>query len=209
MLRPVSHCGPSDGRRGQNRNVDAKTVASTRTELAQLMTPNDANVLGKVFGGSILAMIDLTASATAQKFAGHVCVTASFDRVDFHLPINIGDLVTMVGTVTYAGRTSLEIAIEVVATNLTRGEDRQSNSARVTMVAIDADGRPTPVPKLVCETMDEKRRYLEGRVRRELRVLRLAENETYKAKVYALDEPGLDRLMAAPSALEALGSPGG
>lgn len=80
-----------------------KTVTETRTKLAQIMTPNDANVLGKVFGGSILAMIDLTASATSQKFAGTICVTAAFDRVDFHEPIEVGNLVSMVGTVTLRG----------------------------------------------------------------------------------------------------------
>jgi acyl-CoA hydrolase len=136
-------------RKGDTGAVDPKTVSSTRTQLAQIMTPLDANVLGKVFGGSLLAMIDLTASATAQRFCGHISVTAAFDRVDFHEPVDVGSLVTMEGIVSYAGRTSMEITIDVFATNLKSGERRQTNTARVTMVAIE-DGKPTPVPSLVC-----------------------------------------------------------
>ncbi len=95
-----------------------RTVRESQTQLAQIMTPNEANLIGNVFGGSILAMIDLTASATAQRYSGHVSVTASFDRVDFHEPIEVGDLVTMTGFVSYVGRTSMEITIEVEATDL-------------------------------------------------------------------------------------------
>ena len=156
-----------------------KTVTETRTKLAQIMTPNDANVLGKVFGGSILAMIDLTASATSQKFAGTICVTAAFDRVDFHEPIEVGNLVSMVGTVTFAGRTSMEITIDVSATDLVAGTTRQSNTARVTMVAIK-DGKPHPVPKLIYETREEKINALVARERRSRRTLHLEEIEKIK-----------------------------
>ncbi|MBX3097022.1 MAG: acyl-CoA thioesterase, partial [Fimbriimonadaceae bacterium] len=69
--------------------MSPKRVSETITELAQIMTPSEANILGNVFGGAILAMIDLTASATAQKFSGRVCVTAAFERVDFHTPIEV------------------------------------------------------------------------------------------------------------------------
>ena len=75
--------------------MSGKRVSETRLRMAQIMTPSDANILGYVFGGSILAMVDLTASATAQKFAGRICVTASFDRVDFHQPVEVGNLVEM------------------------------------------------------------------------------------------------------------------
>ena len=126
-------------------------VQDTHLKLAQIMTPTDANVLGKVFGGSILSMIDLTASATAQKFAGRVCVTASFERVDFHTPIDVGALVTMRGHVSYAGRTSVEVTIDVTATDLPTGRDTHTNTARVIMVAVE-NGRPVPVPTLICET---------------------------------------------------------
>jgi acyl-CoA hydrolase len=139
------------------------------------MTPVDANVLGKVFGGAILAMIDLTASATAQKFAGRICVTASFDRVDFLQPIELGNLVTMIGHISYVGRTSMEVTIDVSATDLTQGIEKATNIARVTMVALGDNGKPVEVPRLICETRQDRLKFLEGRARRELRGRRIEE----------------------------------
>lgn len=175
-----------------------KTVSESRTTLAQIMTPNDANVLGKVFGGSILAMIDLTASATAQKYSGYISVTASFDRVDFHQPIDVGSLVEMEGYVGFVGRTSMEITIDVYATKLTDGTRRHSNTARVTMVALH-EGKPIEVPKLVCETREEKLRYLEGKLRRELRNHLLRELDEHYAKFDAMSDAALEELMQSPS----------
>jgi len=180
--------------------VDSKTVSSTRTQLAQIMTPLEANVLGKVFGGSLLAMIDLTASATAQRFSGHISVTAAFDRVDFHEPVEVGSLVTTEGFVSYAGRTSMEITIEVSSTNLKTGERKQTNTARVTMVALE-DGRPTPVPMLICETREDKVRFLEGRLRRELRAKQIAERDRLFEQFRNLAEDELDRVLAKSSIL--------
>jgi acyl-CoA hydrolase len=174
--------------------MSPKTVSSTRTQLAQIMTPIDANVLGKVFGGSLLAMIDLTASATAQKFSGHICVTAAFDRVDFHEPVEVGNLVSTEGFVSYAGRTSMEITIDVTATDLKSGQNRHTNTARVTMVAIE-DGKPTPVPDLIVENREEKIRFLEGKVRRELRTRQIAERDRLFAQFQELDESELDRFL--------------
>ncbi len=184
--------------------MNGKTVTSTRTELAQIMTPLEANVLGNVFGGAILSMIDLTASATAQKFSGNVSVTASFDRVDFHEPIEVGNLVTMMGTVSYAGRTSMEITIDVFATRLTEGIKKHTNTARVTMVALK-DGRPTPVPALICETIEEKVMFLEGKLRRELRRQYLNELDQHYTILREYAESKLDELIAAPSLTAALG----
>lgn len=151
--------------------IDSKRVSDTVTQLAQIMTPIEANFLGKVFGGSLLALIDLCASATAQKFSGNICVTASFDRVDFHDPIEIGELVTLTGHISYVGRTSMEVTIDVDSTNLRNGLSRHTNTARVTMVALGQDGRPTPVPGLHCETREEKISFIEGKRRREFRSL--------------------------------------
>lgn len=184
-------------------SLQAKRVSETRTELSQVMTPNDANFLGKVFGGSILALIDLAASSTAQRFSGHICVTASFDRVDFLEPIEIGELVTLTGHVTYVGRTSVEVTIEVTATHLRRNETRHCNTARVTMVAL-VDGRPVPVPRLICETREEKLRFLEGRLRRELRQEQTRELDQYKKAAGMLTDVKLDQLLAAEDVLKEL-----
>ena len=176
--------------------MSAKPVSETRLRLAQMMTPNDANYLGKVFGGSILSLIDLTASACSSKFAGTTCVTAAFERVDFLQPVEIGELVELDGVVSYVGRTSVEVTIQVHATNLQRNERRHVNTATVTMVAL-RDGKPSEVPRLLCENSEDKRRYLSGQLRRELHSARLKELTTLYARLESLPEPELDALIAA------------
>lgn len=171
--------------------MNAKRVSETKTKLAQIMTPNDANVLGKVFGGSILAMIDLTASATAQKFCGHIAVTASFDRVDFHEAIEVGNLVAMEGHVSFVGRTSMEITIDVLATNLVKGTTSHSNTARVTMVALN-EGKPVEVPRLICETREDKINFLIARSRRERRQAHQADIETLRSQFEQATDQELD-----------------
>ncbi len=163
--------------------------------MAQRMTPNDANFLGKVFGGSILSLIDLTAASVSAKFARMTCVTASFDRVDFLQPVEIGDLVELEGFVSFVGRSSVEVTIDVHAVNLVQGERRHVNTARVTMVALK-DGRPAEVPRLICETRDDKLRFLEGRLRRELRQARLKENEEVRQSLQKSADEKLDKLLA-------------
>lgn len=180
--------------------MSGKRASETMTRMAQIMTPNDANVLGNVFGGSILAMVDLTASATAQKFAGRVCVTASFDRVDFHHPVDVGNLVEMEGVVTFVGTTSLEVTIDVFATDLTRGDRRHTNTARVTMVAVE-DGKPVPVPRLVCETREEKARFFEGAVRRRFRKERSEQIAALQARLAAASDAEIDAWYAEPGSL--------
>jgi acyl-CoA hydrolase len=174
--------------------MDAKPVSQTRLRLAQMMTPNDANCLGKVFGGSILSLIDLTASAVSQKFAGALCVTAAFDRVDFLQPVEIGELVELDGFVSYVGRTSVEVTIQVHATNLRQNERRHVNTATVTMVNM-ATGKPTEVPRLICETADDKRRFVMGQLRRELHTARNQDLKMFQTQLDALSESELDHLM--------------
>jgi acyl-CoA hydrolase len=178
-----------------------KTVASTRTEMSEVMQPNDANFVRKVFGGAILSLIDLCAYATSSKFAGGICVTASFDRVDFLEPIDVGELVTLIGYVTYVGRTSVETTIDVYAENLFTGNKRHTNTARVTMVALDEAMRPRPVPRLLCETREEKVRFLEGRLRRELRTRQADERERLFRSYRELGDSELDRLLESESLL--------
>jgi acyl-CoA hydrolase len=177
---------------------EGKLVSETRVEMALVMEPNDANFLGKVFGGTILAKIDLCAYATASRFAGTICVTASFDRVDFHEPIEVGELVTFVGFVSYAGRTSVEVTIEVHAENILKGMRRHTNTARVTMVAI-RDGRPTAVPSLIFETREDKVRFLEGRLRRELRFKQQEERRRVFEEYEQASDEQLDALLRQKS----------
>lgn len=177
-----------------------KHVSETHLRMAQIMTPNDANILGKVFGGSLLSLIDLTASACATRFAGHQAVTASFDRVDFHEPIEIGEMVEAEAFISYVGRTSMEVTIDVFATNLMQNRKRHCNTARVTMVAIYA-GRPVEVPRLICETKEDKVRFLFGKVRRELRKGRVEELKSLMERLESSSDETLDGWMKDASPL--------
>lgn len=166
--------------------------------LSELIEPGDANYLGKAFGGAILAKIDLCAYATASKFAGTICVTASIDRVDFHMPIEVGELVTLEGRVTYAGTTSVEVTIEISSQNVITGETRHTNTARVTMVAL-RDGKKAAVPKLLPETRGEKLDYLDGRLRRQARQRSADERRTLEMKLGSASDEQIEAWMELES----------
>ncbi|HKG92571.1 MAG TPA: acyl-CoA thioesterase [Gemmatimonadaceae bacterium] len=134
------------------------------------MMPQDANNLGHVFGGAILAMMDTTAAVAAIRHARSSCVTVSIDRVDFREPIHLGDLVVMKASVNYAGRTSMEVGVRVEAEDLITGRRRHTNSAYLSFVAVDRNGRPVEVPKLLLESDDEKRRHAAAQQRRQRRL---------------------------------------
>jgi len=134
------------------------------------MMPQHANVLGNVFGGVVLSMMDTTAAVSAIRHARRVCVTVSVDRVDFREPIHVGDLLIMKSSVNYVGRTSMEIGVRVETENLLTGVRLHTNSCYLTFVAIDRNGTPVPVPPLKPETPDEIRRHEAARARRERRL---------------------------------------
>lgn len=136
-----------------------RPVRESQSESSNLMMPQDANVLGHVFGGAILSMMDKTAAVAAIRHARSTCVTVSVDRVDFREPIHVGDLVTMKASVNYVGRTSMEVGVRVEAEDLISGSRRHTNSCYVTFVAVDRNGRPIEVPLVVPETEAEQRRY--------------------------------------------------
>ncbi len=131
--------------------------------------PQHSNNLDHVFGGVILAMMDTSAAVSAIRHARMNCVTVSVDRVDFREPIHLGDLVVMKCSVNFAGRTSMEVGVRVEAENLKTGIRRHTNSCYLTFVAIDSDGRPAEVPKLIPETENEFRRFEAARERRRRR----------------------------------------
>ncbi|MCH8274494.1 MAG: acyl-CoA thioesterase [Armatimonadetes bacterium] len=149
-------------------NDNSTDGRSPEVRMSELMMPEHANFLGQVFGGSILALLDKVAYVTASRYAGMICVTVSIDRVDFHSPIEVGELVHLTGRVIYVGRTSVQVRIEVHAENIHAGTVRHTNSCSATLVAIDDDRKPTPVPRLRCDTREEKLGFLQGRLRREM-----------------------------------------
>lgn len=132
--------------------------------------PQHANVLGHVFGGVILSIMDQTAAVVAFRHARAPVVTASIDRVDFREPIRIGDLIIMKASVNFVGRSSMEIGVRVEAEHLLTGNRRHTNSCYVTFVAVDPDGRPIETPEIVPESDIEHRRYAAARERRRRRL---------------------------------------
>ena len=144
-----------------------KKVSESQTETSHLMMPQHANPAGKIYGGTILSMADAVAYMCAARHSTPNCVTVSVDQVDFREPINIGEVVAFKASVNYVGRTSMEIGIRIEAEDLRTGKRRHTNSCYFTMVSLDAAGQPTPAPPLLTETPDERRRFQEGRIRRE------------------------------------------
>jgi acyl-CoA hydrolase len=148
--------------------MQTKTVKESRTEMSQLMLPQHANLAGMVYGGTILHVADSVAYVCASRHAGPNCLTVSVDRVDFHEPIRIGELVTFLASVNYVGRSSMEVGIKIFAEDLKTGKKRHTNSCYFTMVCVDDRGCPREVPRLTPESEEEKRRYREGEQRRKL-----------------------------------------
>jgi acyl-CoA hydrolase len=145
------------------------TVRASRASVVRLMLPTDANFTGNVFGGAILGEIDRVAYITATRHAQATCVTASFDRVDFVAPVHVGELVDFDAVLTYVGRSSMEVWVRVRAESLQSGVSGLVAAAYVTMVAVDASGRPAAVPALELETEEERTHFEEGRRRTEER----------------------------------------
>ncbi len=146
--------------------------------MAQVMIPQDANPSGNVHGGVIMKLIDTAAGVVASRHARSNAVTASIDRLDFHHPVFVGDLLFIKGSLNYVGRTSMEVGVRVEAENITTGEVRHTASAYLTFVALDEKGRPKEVPPLILVTEDEFRRNREARTRREARLAEKRREET-------------------------------
>ena len=148
---------------------DFRSVSYSRVTLTELMIPGYANFGGKIHGGILLSLMDKVAYAAAAKHAGTYCVTVSVDGVDFLQPVEVGELVSLLASVNYVGRTSLLVGIKVIAEDVRTGLVKHTNTSYFTMVAKDDKGKPTPVPGLILESPVDTRRFLEAIKRRELR----------------------------------------
>jgi acyl-CoA hydrolase len=150
--------------------MEGKRVKDSSVITAQMMIPQDANPAGNVHGGVVVKIIDEAAGVVAARHSRSNVVTASIDRMDFHQPIFVGDLLFFKASLNFVGRTSMEIGVHVEAENLLTGEVKHAASAYLTYVAIDRKGRPIEVPPLIVETDDERRRFREAKSRREMRL---------------------------------------
>jgi len=155
-----------------DEELAGKTVKESRVEMTELVLPQDTNPLGTIFGGRVMQLIDIAGGIAATRHARKVVVTASVDRLDFRHPIKMGQIVILQAEVLYAGRTSMEVGVEVFAEDPLTGRRVHTTTAHLTYVALDAEGRPAPVPPLIPETEEEKRRYEEAKRWREERLQR-------------------------------------
>jgi len=150
--------------------MEGKRVKESSVTISHSLMPEDANVAGNVHGGVLMKHIDNAAGMVATRHARSNAVTASIDRLDFHNPAFIGNLLTLKGSLNLVGRTSMEIGVRAEAEDVLTGQVRHIASAYLTHVALDEDGRPKEVPPLILESQDEIRRNREARARREARL---------------------------------------
>ncbi|MEA3486138.1 MAG: acyl-CoA thioesterase [Thermodesulfobacteriota bacterium] len=150
--------------------MEGKKVSESSVILAQQMNPQDANPAGNVHGGVIIKLIDTIAGAVATKHARANTVTASIDRLDFHNPVYLGNLLMLKASLDMVGRTSMEIGVRVESEDLITGKIRHTASAYLTFVALDKKGKSMLLPPLILETREQKRRNREAMARKKTRL---------------------------------------
>jgi len=151
-------------------SLKPKKPSESSVTMTEMVLPSDANSLGTIFGGKVMAWIDIAAAIAGGKHARRVVVTASIDALHFVAPIKVGNVVYIHAQVNFASRTSMEIGVRVEAEHLATGDLTHTSSAYLTFVALDANGKPTPVPPILPESEDEIRRFEAAKKRRESRM---------------------------------------
>lgn len=151
-----------------------RPVRESQSEMAEVVLPNDANPLGNLLGGRLMHLIDIAGALAAHRHARSYVVTASMDHIDFLSPVHMGDLLILRSSVNCAFRTSMEVGVKCWVENYIAGTTRHVASAYLTFVAVDSHGAHHPVPHVIPETPEEKRRYEDAGRRRELRKQELA-----------------------------------
>ncbi|HLC06154.1 MAG TPA: acyl-CoA thioesterase [Anaerolineales bacterium] len=159
----------------------ARPVRQSRVTLSQMMQLDHANLRGDVHGGWIMKLVDEAGALAAMRHAQSRVVTVAIDQMVFREPIRIGDLVILEAEVTYVGRTSIESRVEVIAEDPLTGKATHTNTAYLVYVALDEDGRPVAVPRLIAETDGEKRRMQDGLARQAHRLKLRAQEREQKA----------------------------
>ncbi len=149
---------------------EGRPVSRSLAHMSEIVLPNDTNNLGNLRGGKILHWMDICAAISSQRHSGFICVTAAVDNVEFKSAIRQGEVVMIDSRINRAFRTSMEVEVNVSAENAITGTKRASNRAYYTFVAIDADGVPHRVPRLLPETDEDAVRYEAAAHRREFRL---------------------------------------
>ena len=152
-----------------------KTPSQSRTEQVHLLMPGHLNGADRLFGGRLMEWIDVVAAVAARRHSQRQVTTASVDSLQFRQPAYGGEMILLVGQVTYVGSTSMEVRVDTFAEELS-GERRMINRAYLVLVALDGEGKPTPVPLLDPQTREEKEEWDAGLRRDRLRRQRRAEH---------------------------------
>ena len=147
-----------------------KKVSESIITMTELVLPNYTNQLGNLLGGQLMHWIDICAALSSAKHSQRVCVTASVDRIDFHHPIKLGNVLTLIASVNRAFKTSMEVGVTVFAESHIDGIRIHTNTAYLTFVSVDEKGNPVDTFEIVPETDDEKRRFDEALQRRKNRL---------------------------------------
>jgi acyl-CoA hydrolase len=153
-----------------NGVLPGKPGSASRTEMVEVVLPNDVNVLGNILGGRVMHLIDIAAAIAGHRHSNSHVVTASVDYLDFRNPIRVGELIILKSSVNRVFRTSMEIGVKVFSENVLTGKRTHTSSAYSTFVAIDENGRPKPIPPLILKTAEDRRRWREAGARRRLRL---------------------------------------
>jgi len=154
---------------GDGVRLDARPVRESISEMAEIVMPNDANPLNALVGGRLMYWIDLAGAMAGHRHSRQRVVTASIDHLDFLVPVRVGDLVILRASVNRVFHTSMEVGVKVWVENYRSAEHHHVSSAYLTFVAIDEHGHKLPVPPVIPETGEEKRRYEDAARRREMR----------------------------------------
>ncbi len=147
-----------------------KHVRESHVEMVELVLPNDTNQLGNLLGGRLMHWIDIAAAMAASRHSNHVCVTAAVDEISFFHPIKLGELVILKSSVNRVFNTSMEVGVKIFSENPLTGEKKHSNSAYLTFVSIDQNGKPVKSVPILPESHDETRRFEQALFRREQRL---------------------------------------
>lgn len=152
--------------------MEPKYVSESRTILTQLVFPSDTNLHGTMFGGIVMEYIDKISAVASMRHARKPAVTASSDSLDFLAPIRVGEAIELEAFVTWTHKSSMEVFVKVTSENLMTGERKLTVTSFLTFVAIDENGKATPVPPIIPETEEEKRLFASAQERYEQRKLR-------------------------------------
>ncbi len=148
-----------------------KTAKETYSVATEIVLPNDTNALGNLAGGRLLHWMDMVAAIASNRLCRRVVVTASVNNVSFNEPIRLGSIVTLEAKVSRSFNTSMEVYIDVFVEDSATGVRKKHNEAIYTFVAVDQNGCPLPVPQLVPESDEEKKRYESALRRRQLSLI--------------------------------------